>query len=799
MTERASADSMRHARTLGAFLFGLLVWLAYFEAPSGVPALGLDNGWLAAMPHFLAHGAHAGTDWIFTAGPLAGTSSPMYEPDLYWWKLCAWEGAWRLCTVVCLVLAVLRVRGRLERALCGLYLIGATIYFDGWALMTLMAAAVVLDDEERPPRQLVEWIVLVAIGGMALVKFTILVAAVVLVGALVVARAARRGRTAGIVLASKSAAVLAALWFLAGQGVGDVWPYVTTAWQIASNYSEAQSTPGQPELVRTLGLITVAALGLMLVLWTRAVGGSRARVATALGLAFVIFCGWKTGFVRAADHAGFYFSCVPIAALLLPLPESSTRRGEFVVRMLRLFAFAVGCLGIWRSSSSGALEHAREFARAPQRIGRALATLADPGARRDELEKRLGEERARLLFSETRARVGHESIDFLGFHQGLLLLHGMDWTPRPAFQGYIAFTPDLQRRNADFLSGPRAPRYLLSSFESIDGRWPTMDDALALEIVSRGYEPVLLERGYLLLERRDGGLRETQHSVVLERDLRFGETLALPPAEPDAAQLLTLDLRTTPTGWLARLLESTPAIRMRLTLDDGTTRAGRIVPSMMRSRVLIDPVVETQDEWTDWMLGRDLLRCVALTIEPPEGGTWRFEPAFRVRVESARGLQPGPHAGLEPPAWLLGVAATAPERIYTARAPSRATVEGRPAAVVHAPSRLAWRIEPGTYRIRLVFGVLPDALEATASGEFLVLDTAPGDAHVHLRRQFGPGTDLARGGREAFETTFVKAAPGDLVLATTSGTDWAGRAAVGSDAGCYWAEVRLERLRDGDR
>ena len=85
MSDRSTARLPRLARTLAPFLFGLVVWLAHFEPPSGVPGPGLDAGWLAAMGRFLADGAHAGTDWIFTAGPLAGLHSPYYQPELFWW------------------------------------------------------------------------------------------------------------------------------------------------------------------------------------------------------------------------------------------------------------------------------------------------------------------------------------------------------------------------------------------------------------------------------------------------------------------------------------------------------------------------------------------------------------------------------------------------------------------------------------------------------------------------------------------------------------------------------------------
>src|SRR5690606_35115158 len=94
-TRRADRATIpRAARTLSLVLFGLLVWLAHFAPPGWAPRDYLDDGWVAAMAHFLATGARAGTDWVFTAGPLAGLQSVVYQPELYAWKLFAWEGLW---------------------------------------------------------------------------------------------------------------------------------------------------------------------------------------------------------------------------------------------------------------------------------------------------------------------------------------------------------------------------------------------------------------------------------------------------------------------------------------------------------------------------------------------------------------------------------------------------------------------------------------------------------------------------------------------------------------------------------
>src|SRR5258706_3821974 len=614
--------------TLGLALLGVLIWLRHCELPQMIMGDKLAPGWPAGLGHFLITGKQAGTDWMFTSGPLAALSSPVFQTELFWWKLVLWEGLWRGCTVACLVLAACRIEGRFERSLCFLALLVPTFYFDAYALVTLFAGAALLDVPKEKRSALVDALVLLAFAGMALTKFTMLVAMVGIVGLLALARGLRQGRAAGLQLASAAAALLALVWFLCGQGLANIIPYLRSSWEIASTYSEAQSSPALDPLWRVLGLWCVALFALALAWHVLAGGSTHARLATALGLFFVVFCAWKTGFVRAADHTPFFFCFAAPGVFFLPRPGTRGLPAAAGVSLLRLAAFALAFTGVVKTDPSrqGLFSVFEDLKQAPMRVYHALVALSDPEELQRGLERQTNAQREACALPKVAALVGRESIDMQGVHQGLLLLARMNWTPRPAFQSYITFTPWLQQQDADFLAGPKAPRSLLARLETIDDRWPMMDDALALEVVARRYEPLFMERDYLLLERRSESRPEPRREVVLERSLGFGEELALPDAAPGCAQVLTLELEYTPAGRLVRLLDSTPELRMRLRRDDGALQSGRIVPATMRSRVLIDPVIFTPSDWVRWMLGQELPRCRSLTVDAPRGAAWMMNP-----------------------------------------------------------------------------------------------------------------------------------------------------------------------------
>src|SRR4029077_19474667 len=100
-------------------------------------------------------------------------------------------------------------------------------------------------------------------------------------------------------------------------------------------------------------------------------------------------------------------------------------------------------------------------------------------ARRDELDAIYQRRRERLGMPRTAAAVGSAQLDMLGNDQGLVVAGGLPYLPRPVFQSPAASNAYLLRRNARFLSGPEAPRYLLVKLDPIDGRWAASEDSLA--------------------------------------------------------------------------------------------------------------------------------------------------------------------------------------------------------------------------------------------------------------------------------------------------------------------------------
>src|SRR5262249_42892890 len=151
-----------------------------------------------------------------------------------------------------------------------------------------------------------------------------------------------------------------------------------------------------------------------------------------------------------------------------------------------------------------------------------------------------------------------------------------------------------------------APRWVLYRFSTIDERLPGMEDALAQQALLSLYRPVLEEREFLLLERREDRTAPVAAArpIVLERAFHLGEE-GLIPALEGRAHVLEIDLGATPLGALRTFFYRAPCVWMEITRADGVSDRYRVVPEMLSAGVLAHPLLIGNEEWADWYRGRE--------------------------------------------------------------------------------------------------------------------------------------------------------------------------------------------------
>jgi hypothetical protein len=358
-----------------------------------------------------------------------------------------------------------------------------------------------------------------------------------------------------LVCAAVFCGVLMLAWTLAGQSPADFPQWLRGSGAMASGFAEAASLEEASRRWEYFGYGgIVGALGLGLLVGCS--GGRmlpRLALAGLVGLESLLF--FKAGFMRhfAYGHSTVAFSFLAIAPLLVPWRE----RWRWVGVALAVAAGAMLC-----SVRGLPPERLFDVGLRVRELANQVATLTSGWRIRDMQ----GWGRARIRESvslppEIYALVRGQRVHVDPHDVAVGWAYGLRWAPVPVFMSCNAYTPWLDRLNAQRLAGADAPdRILRRPNLAIDGRsplWETPEYALARlcryqEIANAGIWQVLAR-----VPNRCGAEREIGVAT-----LRPGKLLAVPaPSAPDRIVVARLSEQTPfaerlrallfkPAGWL---------------------------------------------------------------------------------------------------------------------------------------------------------------------------------------------------------------------------------------------------------
>lgn len=498
----------------------LLTWHPVAQVAEG----GLDPSWNAAL-HMAAHGDWVwGRDLVFTYGPLGWLQSNRF------WYADTGVGALvyllvaRLALAAALWVAVRRWAG---------WLLGLLLLLPVLAIVTDPAAAlgfagaVALVNGPRAARR----DALLALGLGALAGFHLLVkinggVTIAVVGGIAVALAgggtgATLRRSAAWAVALAGAFLLSPLLF--GEPMVALPDYLRNAARVVSGYSQIMGFV-EPGLEWTFWFAPLTAL----------IGAAGILVLTAhrRGVVLLMWAAWcllfwKAAYVRQdAGHVFLFFAALAPAVAALPLRPDRRVFGALLTLMAPL-AF----LSVTEKPLSRLFAPIDNVASARRQI----APLWDR-AERDRLlrDGRTLVGKADALPEPLVAPLRGRTVTVMPAELAVVWLYGLDWAPLPVLQSYGAYTPGLDRLNAQALLGPHAPeRILYQAGDEIDGRADRFDTPETARARLCRYQPLVTLDPWIVLARdRD---RCTAPVLVGSMRAAWGQSVPVPrPSRADA-------------------------------------------------------------------------------------------------------------------------------------------------------------------------------------------------------------------------------------------------------------------------
>jgi hypothetical protein len=222
------------------------------------------------------------------------------------------------------------------------------------------------------------------------------------------------------------------------------------------------------------------------------------------------------------------------------------------------------------------------------------------------------------------------STDIYSYNQAYVLANDFHWSPRPAFQSYAAYTPELAEINKNHLQGINAPENIIFGIEPLDYRLPSMEDGASWFLLLTQYTPTKLIGHYLFLAKKTAGA----HSELKwseSQKYHFGETVALPGSS--GSIYAKIIVKHTLVGLIKNILFKSDSLGISLKMVDNSTKQFRLIPGMTSSGIMISPLIENAQEFS-YLYSQDQLldknKVSSFSVIPGNGNTMDWDNEYIV-------------------------------------------------------------------------------------------------------------------------------------------------------------------------
>ena len=560
-------------------------------AVSDSPAVGdLDYSWTQALQIGFATHRQFGTDIIFTYGPW-GFLGCGYYPPTYLISVMAWAS---LALVFLYAGWQLACHFSGNRLVAGLWLVGVTAAVSipakddfsiipvAW-VMLLLCQHFFIEEPTLTPTQI---LLAASMGWLSLVKLTNLMECAIVLAVIAADNIFRQRRFPWIV--AVWVVSLLFFWVAAGQHLDLLEPFLLNSWRITAGYTEAMMLSGETETCAAICYLLLAALLCMLfgrMAWSR---HRYFAVLPTTALGMILFIVFKMGYVRNSwEHeATSAMALVLVSLICLAVAQKVQKRLLGAAMCLLVFAtlFAASTFNYWLPGNGLGRQFVQTFS---------LTSLFAPvaasgtGSLRNEYESSLASERKDSLLSSLKG-----GADLYAYDQIFLFAHRLSYQPRPVMQSYSAYTPELAEMNSAHLRTAQAADNILFAVQTIDGRFPALDDGLSWPELLTRYDlkgVADAEAKFLLLTRT--AAPRTFHLIPLEKvAAHMGEPVAV-PAVIKGPVWVEIVIKKTLAGKLASIFYKPPALILDVTLKNNTKHHYRLIPGMAASGFLLSPII----------------------------------------------------------------------------------------------------------------------------------------------------------------------------------------------------------------
>lgn len=380
------------------------------------------------------------------------------------------------------------------------------------------------------------------------------------------------------------------LYAASGQKLSDIFYYPLSIYYGIAGYNNGMAYPGAAAPVITSAIFLLSFLIYFFYRWLKTSSLSAMLTAGILSLSSLVI--FKQSFIRHDQgHSAeiYLYECFLLIYLLHVCRKSSVKNCLITLGVIALLVLMTQNYRYYFSGTQ---------------VKNAAAYLT---SRLQNSRGVFNETRNKIEFDRYANRISTASplptlegtSDIYGYNQAVLLASGNTWNPRPAFQSFQAVTPYLAKANYEhLLKKDIAPDNIFFRLETIDGRFQSMDDGLSWKALLGLYKPYgwTGKKDYLILKRDISSDKALSVEKSENLEGKMGEEITNP--YPDGLVFIKLNIRKSLPGVILSVVYKTDPVFLRIKLDNGQWRSGRIIPSMSETGFLLSPFVTSTKDFS---------------------------------------------------------------------------------------------------------------------------------------------------------------------------------------------------------
>ena len=215
--------------------------------------------------------------------------------------------------------------------------------------------------------------------------------------------------------------------------------------------------------------------------------------------------------------------------------------------------------------------------------------------------------------------IGQKSVDIIPHNVNLIYFNKLNYDPRPVFQSYAAYSENLINLNRRKYESENAPDFIIFSNEVVDNRYAFFDDAGAKIAILENYSVrksfEFKNNSYLLLERKP-----IKKAFILgeqeNQTINFYQNYEI--KDLNKSYFVKINIEYSLFGSVSKIIYQPLSLKIIFDLDDGTSREYRAVNSILKSGVIVNPFVESDEDYEAFFKGEtnQLKRIKSFRLEP---------------------------------------------------------------------------------------------------------------------------------------------------------------------------------------